>query len=164
MSTYRVGIDLGTTNSVIAYTELDRERVVKVEKNEYTSAVLPSCVAWGKQGLLVGSQALREPACIRQFKREIGSDRSYEIGGRFYNPVELSSLVLRRLKEGFEREVGAIDGAVITVPANFTDRKRAETKEAGRLAGLDVLRIINEPSAAAIAYARGNQQLSLIHI
>ncbi len=158
MSTHRIGIDLGTTNTAVAYTELGRERVVKVEKNEYTSGILPSCVAWGRNGLLIGSRAFREPGCVRQFKRELGTDRRYELGDQSLSPVELSSLVLRRIKDGFEREVGQVEGAVITVPANFTDRKRAETKEAGRLAGLDVLRIINEPSAAAIAYARSNRQ------
>ncbi len=154
MTRYRIGIDLGTTNSVIAYTDVGRERVVKVEKNEYTSGVLPSAVAWTKDGLIVGVRALRESECVRHFKREIGTDKTYDLGGGEHSPVELSSLVLRKLKEGFEREVGEIEGVVITVPANFTDRKRAETKEAGRLAGLDVLRIINEPSAAAIAYSR----------
>jgi molecular chaperone DnaK (HSP70) len=155
MARYRVGIDLGTTNSVIAYTDMGKQRVVKVETNEYTSAILPSCIAWSKDGLLVGARARREYASVvREFKRDIGTDKVYLLGGTSYSPVELSSLVLRRLKDGFEREVGEIEGAVITVPANFTDRKRAETKEAGRLAGLDVLRIINEPSAAAIAYAR----------
>jgi molecular chaperone DnaK (HSP70) len=155
MARYRIGIDLGTTNSVVAYTDMGRERVAKVEQNEYSSAVLPSCVAWSKDGLLVGARARREYSTVaREFKRDIGSDKTYHLGGNVYTPVELSSLILRRIKESFEREVGEIEGAVITVPANFTDRKRAETKEAGRLAGLDVLRIINEPSAAAIAYAR----------
>lgn len=157
MSRHRVGIDLGTTNSVVAFTELGRERVVKVEENEYTSGVLPSAVAWGKGGLLVGAQAVREADCVRQFKRDIGVDRHFRLGEHDYSPVELSALVLKKVKSGFEREVGEIEGVVITVPANFTDRKRAETKEAGRIAGLDVLRIINEPSAAAIAYARSER-------
>lgn len=155
MAKHRIGIDLGTTNSVVAYSEMGRERVVKVEANEHVSSVLPSCVAWSKDGLLVGARARREYATVvREFKREIGTNKSFSLGGGTYSPVELSSFVLKAIKDGFSRQVGEVEGAVITVPANFTDRKRAETKEAGVLAGLDVLRIINEPSAAAIAYAR----------
>ena len=154
---YKVGIDLGTTNSVIAYTELGQQRCVKVEENEFTSAVLPSCVATKNGQVVVGARARRDPNCVREFKRHIGEDISFPLGEEVLTPVELSALVLRQLKEGFERKVGPIDGAVITVPANFTDRKRAETKEAGRLAGLEVLRVINEPSAAAIAYARSSR-------
>ena len=132
MPSYRIGIDLGTTNAVVAFTEDGRERVVKVEKNEDPSAVLPSAVAWTTEGLVVGSRALRDPACVRQFQREMGTDKTYDLGGTGHSPLELSSLVLRHLKEGFEREVGVVEGVVITVPANFTDQKRAETKEAGR--------------------------------
>jgi len=154
---HRVGIDLGTTNSVVAYTELGRQRTVKVEKNEYTSAVLPSCVSQKADQTLIGFAAQRDPNGVREFKRHIGEDITFPLGEDCLTPVELSALILRKLKEGFQREVGKIEGAVITVPANFTDRKRAETKEAGRLAGLEVLRVINEPSAAAIAYARSDR-------
>ena len=154
---HNVGIDLGTTNSAIAYTELGKQRSVKVEENEFTSAVMPSCVALRNGQMLVGARAKRDPNCIREFKRHIGEDASFPLGDDVFSPVELSALILRRLKEGFERSVGPIEGAVITVPANFTDRKRAETKEAGHLAGLEVLRVINEPSAAAIAYARSDR-------
>lgn len=155
---HTVGIDLGTTNSVIAYTELGHQRAVKIEANEFTSAVLPSCVAHSQQGeLLVGSRAARSRDAVREAKRGMGTDVTFELGGKLYRPVEISSMVLAKLREGFEATVGPIDGAVITVPANFTDRKRAETREAGLLAGLKVLRLINEPSAAAIAYARSNR-------
>lgn len=154
---YRVGIDLGTTNSAIAYTELGQQRSVKVEDNEFTSAVLPSCVSVRGGKLLVGAQARRDLKCVREFKRHIGSGATFALGDEVYTPIELSALVLGRLKEGFESLVGPIEGAVITVPANFTDRKRAETEEAGRLAGLQVLRLINEPSAAAIAYAKSER-------
>lgn len=159
MTRHRIGIDLGTTNSVVAYTEMGRERAVKVEDNEHLSAIHPSCVAWSaKDGLLVGQRARREYASVvREFKRDIGTDKTYHLGGADYSPVELSACVLRSIKAGFERRVGEVEGAVITVPANFTDRKRAETKAAGELAGIDVLRIINEPSAAAIAYARSSR-------
>ncbi len=154
---HRVGIDLGTTNSVIAFTELGSQRCVKVDANEYASAVMPSCVAFAQDGsMVVGARARRELVHAREFKRHMGEDSLYELGGKTFRPVELSALVLRRLKEGFEERHGPISGAVITVPAMFDEMRRRETIEAGRLAGLDVLRVINEPSAAAIAYALGD--------
>jgi molecular chaperone DnaK (HSP70) len=156
-----VGIDLGTTNSAIAFTELGRQRCLKVEKNEYTSAVLPSCVAMSRRGeLLVGARALREPDPAREFKRHIGEDYLHVLGDRGFSPIELSAVVLRKLREGFEAEQGEIQGAVITVPAMFSERQRRETIEAGRLAGLEVLRVINEPSAAAIAYTLSDRPLA----
>tara|TARA_R110002072_G_scaffold66954_3_gene164591 strand:- start:7235 stop:8917 length:1683 start_codon:yes stop_codon:yes gene_type:complete len=154
---HTVGIDLGTTNSVIAYTEFGRQRAVKVEESELTSAVLPSCIALKNGELTIGAKARRSLDCVREVKRGIGTDATFQLGAEFYGPVELSAMILSRLKQGFESAVGPIEGAVITVPANFTDRKRAETREAGRLAGLKVLRLINEPSAAAIAYARSDR-------
>lgn len=148
-----VGIDLGTTNSAIAFTELGRQRCVKVDVNEYASAVMPSCVAVTRDGqVVVGARATREPLRVREFKRHMGEDHVYELGGRSYSALELSAVVLRRLKEGFEERHGPIEGAVVTVPAMFDERRRRETLEAGRVAGLNVLRVINEPSAAAIAY------------
>lgn len=149
-----VGIDLGTTNSAIAYTELGRQRCAKVERNEFGSAVLPSCVGLlGNGEYAVGTKARRCLEHVAGFKRGIGEERSYPIGDALLSPVELSAIVLRRLREGFEEAVGPIDGAVITVPALFDERQRRETVEAGLLAGLKVLRVINEPSAAAIAYS-----------
>ncbi len=158
--THRVGIDLGTTNSAIAYTHLGKQKCVPVEENEYTSAVLPSAIGIGMRGeLIVGERAKRMPGSAREFKRGIGTGLSWLLGSTGYNAVELSALVMAELKRGFERRVGAVEGAVITVPANFPDNRRHETKEAGRLAGLNVLRIINEPSAAAIAYSRHEEEL-----
>jgi len=157
---HRVGIDLGTTNSAIAYTHLGARKCVPVEENEYTSAVLPSAVGIGVRGeLIVGERAKRMPGSAREFKRGIGTGLSWLLGATSYSAVELSALVLAELKRGFERRVGPVEGAVVTVPANFPDHRRHETKEAGRLAGLDVLRIINEPSAAAIAYSREEDEL-----
>jgi len=158
---YRIGIDLGTTNSAVAHTDLGTQRCVKVEENQYTAAVVPSCVALDKEGrLVVGSQATRYlDHCAREFKRGIGSDMTWQLRGTGYSALELSAFVLKYIKEGFERAVGPVEGAVITVPANFPDRKRHETKEAGHLAGLEVLRIINEPSAAAIAYSVSGKAL-----
>ncbi|MEO0064046.1 MAG: hypothetical protein RLZZ377_472, partial [Chloroflexota bacterium] len=92
MAKHRIGIDLGTTNSVVAYTEMGRERAVKVEDNEHLSAIHPSCVAWSsRDGLLVGQRARREySSVVREFKRDIGTDKTYELGGNRYTPVELS--------------------------------------------------------------------------
>lgn len=150
---HRVGIDLGTTNSVIAYTEDGRQRCAKVDRNEFASALLPSCVGLLANGdHAVGGQARRCLERVVEFKRGIGTDEAYQLGESLLSPIELSAIVLRRLREGFESAVGPIDGAVITVPAMFTEQQRRETVEAGRLAGLNVLRVINEPSAAAIAY------------
>jgi molecular chaperone DnaK (HSP70) len=138
---YRVGIDLGTTNSAIAYTELGRQRCQKVEANEFTSAVMPSCVGLLSNGeYVVGGKARRVLERVSEFKRSIGTDDSWQLGKDLLSPVELSAMVLRKLREGFEGGVGQIDGAVITVPALFNDRQRRETMEAGRLAGLNVLR------------------------
>lgn len=151
---HRVGIDLGTTNSVIAYTEHGRQRCAKVDRNEFASAVLPSCVGLLANGeLAVGAKARRCRVHVGEFKRGIGSETAFQVGDALLSPVELSAIVLRRLREGFEAAVGPIDGAVITVPAMFNERQRRETVEAGRLAGIHVLRVINEPSAAAIAYS-----------
>lgn len=151
---HRVGIDLGTTNSVIAYTENGRQRCAKVDRNAFTSAVLPSCVGLlGNGEHAIGAKARRCNQHVAEFKRGIGTDEAYQLGDRLLTPVELSAIVLRRIREGFEAAVGPIDGAVVTVPAMFNERQRRETVEAGRLAGLNVLRVINEPSAAAIAYS-----------
>ncbi len=152
---HRVGIDLGTTNSVIAFTEFGRQRCVKVEENELSSAVLPSCVAAdGRGGWWIGSTARRTPGHAAEFKRYMGRDFAFPLGDRTLGPVELSAMVLGRLKDGFEARHGTVEGAVITVPAMFDEPQRRQTIEAGRLAGLNVLRVINEPSAAAIAYAQ----------
>jgi molecular chaperone DnaK (HSP70) len=151
---HRVGIDLGTTNSVNAYTENGRQRCAKVERNESQSAVLPSCVGLlGNGEHAIGGKGRRCLEHVAEFKRGIGGDEAYQLGDKLLTPVELSAIVLRRLRDGFEAQVGSIDGAVITVPAMFNERQRRETVEAGRLAGLNVLRVINEPSAAAIAYS-----------
>lgn len=153
---HRVGIDLGTTNSVVAFTEFGRQRCVKVERNEFTSAVMPSAVGiLGNGTHAVGAKArrLRNENKIVEFKRHMGEGTAYQLGDEAFTPLELSAMVLQRLREGFEDVEGPIEGAVITVPAMFDERRRRETVEAGRLAGLNVLRVINEPSAAAIAYS-----------
>lgn len=154
----RVGIDLGTTNSVIAKTEVGRQRCVKVDRNEFSAPVFPSAIAMDRKGVLIfGGRAARERGCLRQFKRGIGTGQEWKLGDRALSSMELSGLLLREIRARFEAIEGPIEGAVITVPANYGERKRSEVREAGRLAGLNVLRVINEPSAAAIAYARSSK-------
>lgn len=150
---YLVGIDLGTTNSVLAYTELGRQRCHKLEKAGL-SATFPSCIYVDTKGKLAfGQRARRNPESVREFKRGIGTGLTYVLGDQSFTAVDLSALLLSKMKLEFQNEIGEIEGVIITVPANFNDKKRTETREAGIRAGLNVLRVINEPSAAAIAYA-----------
>jgi molecular chaperone HscC len=151
-----IGIDLGTTNSVAAYLADNGPRLIP---NALGASLTPSVVGIDEKGqVLVGAAAKElqvvEPArCASLFKRHMGSDFSVKLGGRTFNPEELSSLVLRSLKadaEAFFKQ--AITKAVITVPAYFNDRQRKATIAAGKIAGLDVQRILNEPTAAAVAY------------
>ncbi|HKS47740.1 MAG TPA: molecular chaperone DnaK [Amycolatopsis sp.] len=152
-----VGIDLGTTNSVVATLEGGDPTVIP---NSEGSRTTPSVVAFTKTGeLLVGQPAKNQAVTnvdrtIRSVKRHMGSDwRSPEIDGRHYTPQEISARVLMKLKRDAETYLGEkISDAVITVPAYFEDAQRQATKEAGQIAGLDVLRIVNEPTAAALAY------------
>jgi molecular chaperone HscC len=151
-----IGIDLGTTNSAAAHLAEDGPRLIP---NALGTTLTPSVVAIDAGGkLLVGAAAKElqvvEPGrCAALFKRQMGSDWSVTLAGRSFNPEELSSLVLRSLKadaEAFFR--GPVTRAVITVPAYFNDRQRKATIAAGKIAGLDVARILNEPTAAAVAY------------
>jgi molecular chaperone DnaK len=152
-----VGIDLGTTYSVIAHVGSDGQP--RVIANEFGNNTTPSVVYLGPGGPIVGEEAKNRQAAGAQevaafFKREMG-DPTFELefGGRAYTPVDLSALVLRSLKEQAERALGQpVSEAVITVPAYFTHPQRMATREAGERAGLRVLEIINEPSAAARAY------------
>jgi molecular chaperone DnaK len=153
-----VGIDLGTTYSGIAY--VDRHGIPQTVKNRDGEVVTPSVVMIGAdREIIVGRPAceasLTNPDMVaRNFKRDMG-DKFYHkpIGGREFSPEALSALVLRKLKDDFESQVGPIRGAVITVPAYFGDIRRRATQDAGRIAGLDVVDIINEPTAAALANA-----------
>jgi molecular chaperone DnaK (HSP70) len=151
---WKIGIDLGTTNSVVAFTENGKQRCVKVEENAYSDAIFPSCVGVTPTGeIVIGARARAAATHAREFKRGIGKGTVHALGDKALSSIELSTLVLRSIREGFEKKVGPVEGAVITVPANYTDAQRREVREAGALAGIDVLRIINEPSAAAIAYS-----------
>src|SRR6266567_7646399 len=152
-----VGIDLGTTNSVVAVLEGGEPAVIA---NAEGSRTTPSVVAFAKNGeVLVGEVAKRQAVTnidrtIRSVKRHMG-DASWkvDIDGKTYTPQEISARVLQKLKRDAESYLGEdVTDAVITTPAYFNDAQRQATKEAGQIAGLNVLRIINEPTAAALAY------------
>jgi molecular chaperone DnaK len=151
-----VGIDLGTTNSVISILEGGEPDVISNAEGHRTT---PSVVAFAKNGeVLVGDQAKRQAITnpdrtIRSVKRHMGTDWSIEVDGKSYNSQEIAARILQKLKRDAEAFLGDdVSQAVITVPAYFGDAQRQATKEAGQIAGLEVLRIINEPTAAALAY------------
>src|SRR6202790_4881508 len=150
------GIDLGTTNSVVALLEGGEPVVVANSEGARTT---PSVVAFARNGeVLVGQPAKNQAVTnvdrtIRSVKRHMGSDWSVEIDGKNYTAPEISARVLMKLKRDAEAYLGEdIADAVITVPAYFNDAQRQATKDAGQIAGLNVLRIVNEPTAAALAY------------
>ncbi|MFB4304631.1 molecular chaperone DnaK [Actinomadura sp. GTD37] len=151
-----VGIDLGTTNSVVAILEGGEPTVIA---NAEGSRTTPSVVAFAKNGeVLVGEVAKRQAVTnvdrtIRSVKREMGTDWKVKIDDKEFNPQQMSAFVLQKLKRDAESYLGeTVTDAVITVPAYFSDHQRQATKEAGQIAGLNVLRIINEPTSAALAY------------
>ncbi len=154
---YVVGIDLGTTNSVIAWMKPDG--AIEVIPNAEGNRTTPSIVSFTKTGeILVGEPAKRQlilnsDRTIKSIKRKMGSDYKVRIDDKEYTPQEISAYVLKKLKKDAEEYLGGeIKKAVITCPAYFNDAQRQATKEAGIIAGLEVLRIINEPTAAALAY------------
>lgn len=151
-----IGIDLGTTNSCVAIIEGGQAVVIP---NPEGNRITPSVVAFSKTGeRLVGELAKRQAVTnpdrtIHSIKRKMGSDYRVEIDGKGYTPQEISAMILQKMKADAEAYLGEkVTQAVITVPAYFTDSQRQATKDAGRIAGLEVLRIINEPTAAALAY------------
>ncbi len=150
-----VGIDLGTTNSAIAFMEGADPRLIP---NNRGNRITPSVVAFGEE-ILVGESAKNQAIVnadrtVQHVKRLMGSPEPIEIGGKQFSPEDVSSYILRKLKTDAEAFLGeGVSRAVITVPAHFGEAQRSATKEAGRLAGLDVRRIVNEPTAAALAYA-----------
>ena len=151
-----IGIDLGTTNSCVAVMEGGEAVVIPNSEGARTT---PSVVAFNKQGdRLVGQTAKNQAVAnadrtIISIKRHMGSDYRVDIEGKKYSPQEVSAMVLQKLKADAEAYIGSpVTQAVITVPAYFTDSQRQATKDAGKIAGLEVLRIINEPTAAALAY------------
>jgi molecular chaperone DnaK len=151
-----VGIDLGTTNSVISTLEGGEPKIISNAEGHRTT---PSVVAFAKNGeVLVGDQAKRQAITnpertVRSVKRHMGTDWGIEVDGKAYNSQEIAARILMKLKRDAEAFLGEnVTEAVITVPAYFGDAQRQATKEAGQIAGLEVLRIINEPTAAALAY------------
>ena len=159
-----IGIDLGTTNSAVAVMEGGQSTIIpNIEGNRTT----PSIVAFTKDGeRLVGETAKRQAITnpertIASIKRHMGSDHKVTIDGKDYSPQEISAMILQKLKSDAESYLGeTITEAVITVPAYFTDAQRQATKDAGRIAGLDVKRIVNEPTAAALAYGEDEDKES----
>ncbi|NLY10628.1 MAG: molecular chaperone DnaK [Firmicutes bacterium] len=163
-----IGIDLGTTNSVVAVMEGGEPVIIPSSEGSRT---IPSVVAFTKNGeRLVGQAAKRQAVTnpertFTSIKRHMGTDYKVNIDGKDYTPQQISSMILRKLKEEAEEYLGeTVEQAVITVPAYFTDAQRQATKDAGTIAGLEVLRIINEPTAASIAYGldKDNEQTVLV--
>src|SRR5579875_3815270 len=163
-----VGIDLGTTNSVVTVLEGGEPNVIA---NAEGSRTTPSVVAFAKNGeVLVGEVAKRQAVTnpdrtIRSVKRHMGTDWTIEVDGKKQTPQQISAFILQKLKRDAESYLGEpVTDAVITVPAYFSDAQRQATKEAGQIAGLNVLRIVNEPTAAALAYGldKENDQTILV--
>ena len=157
-----IGIDLGTTNSCVAVMEGGKPTVIANAEGARTT---PSVVAFTKTGeRLVGEPAKRQAVTnadrtIASIKRHMGSDYKSDIDGKKYSPQEISAMILQKLKADAENYLGEkVNEAVITVPAYFNDAQRQATKDAGKIAGLDVKRIINEPTAAALAYGLDNEK------
>ena len=151
-----IGIDLGTTNSCVAVMEGGKPTVIANAEGDRTT---PSVVAYTKEGeRLVGKVAKRQAIVnaentVQSIKREMGTNYKVTLNGKEYTPQEISAMILSKLKADAESYLGgAVTQAVITVPAYFNDSQRQATKDAGKIAGLEVLRIINEPTAAALAY------------
>ena len=159
---HMIGIDLGTTNSCVCVMEGGEAVVIP---NAEGSRTTPSVVAFSKTGeRMVGSLAKRQAVTnhdrtVSSIKRDMGSDKKVQIDGKRYTPQEISAMILQKLKADAERYLGGpVTEAVITVPAYFTDAQRQATKDAGKIAGLDVKRIINEPTAAALAYGMNKEE------
>ncbi len=161
-----VGIDLGTTNSVVAVLDGSDPQVIANAEGQRTT---PSVVAFAKNGdVLVGEQAKRQAITnpgrtVRSVKRHMGTDWSVDVDGKAYTSQEISARILMKLKRDAETYLGeTVTEAVITVPAYFGDAQRQATKEAGQIAGLEVLRIVNEPTAASLAYGMDKNDDHLI--
>ena len=163
-----IGIDLGTTNSCVAVFEGGEPIVITNPEGARTT---PSVVAFAKTGeRLVGQVAKRQAVTnpdktVSSIKRQMGTDAKVSIDGKAYTPQEISAMILQKLKADAEAYLGTkVTDAVITVPAYFTDAQRQATKDAGRIAGLDVKRIINEPTAAALAYGMDKEESQKIMV
>ena len=150
-----IGIDLGTTNSAVAVIEGGKSTIIT---NSEGSRTTPSVVAWKDGETIVGELAKRQAVAnpqntVRSIKRLIGTSEKVEFGGKRRTPEEIAAMILQKLKRDAEAYLGGkVSDAVITVPAYFDDSQRQATKDAGKIAGLNVKRIINEPTAASLAY------------
>jgi len=154
MSNKIIGIDLGTTYSAVAVVEAGKPDILINSEGARTT---PSVVAFSNDSFIVGAlakrQAVANPNTVYSIKRKMGTTQKVSLNGKEYTPEEISAMILQKLKTDAEAQLGEkIEKAVITVPAYFSDSQRKATKDAGKIAGLDVLRIINEPTAAALAY------------
>ena len=165
-----IGIDLGTTNSCVAVMEGGEAVVIP---NADGARTTPSVVGFQKTGeRLVGQVAKRQAVTnpdktVISIKRNMGSDYNVDIDGKKYTPQEISAMILQKLKADAEAYLGeTVTEAVITVPAYFSDAQRQATKDAGKIAGLEVKRIINEPTAAALAYGidKENEQKIMVYV
>src|SRR2546429_3116437 len=169
-----IGIDLGTTNSEAGHMEGGTPKIVpSAEGSAYGGKMFPSVVAFTKDGILVGEPAKRQAVLnpdrtVMQIKRKMGTDYKVRIDGKDYTPQEISAMILRKIKTDAEAFLGQpVSQAVITVPAYFNDNQRQATKDAGKIAGLDVLRLVNEPTAAALAYGldkKGEGKIALVDL
>ena len=149
-----IGIDLGTTNSCVSVLEGGEAKVIPNPEGNRTT---PSVVAFKGDEIQVGEvakrQAITNPNTVISIKRHMGTDYKEDVNGKKYSPQEISAMILQNLKATAEAYLGEkVTKAVITVPAYFNDSQRQATKDAGKIAGLEVERIINEPTAAALAY------------
>jgi len=158
-----IGIDLGTTNSAVAYINKSQ---VEIIPNSFGNRVTPSIVAFTSKGEIIAGETAKNQAIINSektiigIKRKMGSNKSILIGGKEYLPQVISAYLLAKLKEDAQKYLGEeVTDAVITVPAYFSDSQRQATFDAGKIAGLNVLRIINEPTAAALAYGFNNEKI-----
>ncbi|KPA14855.1 molecular chaperone DnaK, partial [Candidatus Magnetomorum sp. HK-1] len=163
-----VGIDLGTTNSEVAFVINENAEIIKDDDN----GIMPSCVGLNSDGaIIVGTEAKNQAeifpeSTVLSVKRLMGKEEKIVLGSQSYLPQEISAFILKALKERAEKTLNQkVSKAVITVPAYFTDAQRQATREAGEIAGLNVVRIINEPTAAALAYEtdRSDRQNILIY-
>lgn len=162
-----VGIDLGTTNSCVSFMDGSEPRIIP---NDRGNNLTPSVVAFTQSGdILVGEAAKNQAVLNRErtiisVKRAMGSDRKFRVDHRDFSPVDISSYILKKLKRDAEAFLGMeVHGAVISVPAYFNERQRRATREAGRLAGFEVKRIINEPTATALAYGLQSEMRVLVY-
>lgn len=155
-----IGIDLGTTNSVVAVLEGGEPKVIEnAEGNRTTPSVVSFKNGERQVGEVAKRQAITNPNTIMSIKRHMGTEHTEEIDDKKYTPQEISAMILQNLKETAESYLGEkVSKAVVTVPAYFNDSERQATKDAGRIAGLEVERIINEPTAAALAYGLDKQE------